>query len=119
MAKKELKKYYSIGEVAHLFNLTEPTLRYWEREFPQLAPKRGGRSVRFYTKEDIDLIGLIHHLVKEQGMTIAGARMRLKDRREETERLYDTLQRLRAVREKLMAMKQALDGITLPPASPV
>lgn len=109
---KQLKIYYSIGEVARMFGIPEPTLRFWEKEFPQLAPKKAGRNVRQYRKEDLETVKLIYHLVKERGMTLTGARQRMKDNREDTLRRFELVERLKAVREELMNMKLALDTFT-------
>ena len=106
---KNLKLYYSIGEVAEMFGVNESLLRFWEREFPQLNPKKAGRGIRQYRKEDIETLKLIYYLVKERGMTLPGARQRMKDRRESTLRNFETVERLKAIREELMAMKQELD----------
>ena len=53
---KNLKIYYSIGEVAQMFGVNESLLRYWEKRFPQLSPKKAGRDVRQYTQEDIEMV---------------------------------------------------------------
>ena len=71
---KELKLYYSIGEVAKMFDVNESLLRYWEKEFPIISPKKAGGNVRQYRKEDIENIRLVYHLVKEKGMTLQGAK---------------------------------------------
>ena len=76
---KELKLYYSIGEVADMFGVNPSLLRFWEKEFPQISPRTIGRGIRQYRKEDVETIGLIYHLVKEKGMTLPGARQRLKE----------------------------------------
>ena len=81
---KNLKLYYSISEVAAMFDVNESLLRFWEKEFPQLNPKKGGRGIRQYRKEDIETVKLIYHLVKERGMTLPGARQRMKDNKEAT-----------------------------------
>ena len=70
---KDLKMYYSISEVAKMFNVNESLLRYWEKEFPIIAPRKAGGNVRQYRKEDIENIRLVYHLVKEKGMTLQGA----------------------------------------------
>ena len=79
---KNLKLYYSIREVAEMFDVNESLLRYWEKEFPIIAPKKAGGNIRQYTKEDIENIRLVYHLVKEKKMTLAGARQRLKQNKE-------------------------------------
>ena len=109
---KNLKLYYSIGEVTEMFGVNESLLRFWEREFPQLNPKKAGRGIRQYRKEDIETLKLIYYLVKERGMTLPGARQRMKDRRESTLRNFETVERLKAIREELIGMRDALDAFT-------
>lgn len=107
---KSLKLYYSIGEVAEMFDVNPSLLRFWEKEFPQIAPRTTSRGVRQYTKEDLETIRLIYHLVKEKGMTLPGARQKLKDNKEATVRNFEIISRLKEIREELVAMKNALDG---------
>lgn len=109
---KKLKIYYSISEVAQMFNINESTLRFWEKEFPQLNPKKAGRGVRQYKAEDIEVIKLIHYLVKERGMTLPGARQRIKNNKETTMRNFEIVERLKAIREELAGMRDALDSFT-------
>ncbi len=109
---KELKLYYSIAEVADMFGVNASLLRFWEKEFPQISPRTTGRGIRQYRKEDVDTIGLIYHLVKERGMTLPGARQRMKDNKEATIRNFEIVDRLRAIREELVGMKLALDEFT-------
>ena len=109
---KDLKLYYSISEVAQMFDVNESLLRFWEKEFPQLSPKKGSRGVRQYRKEDIETVKLFYHLVKERGMTLPGARQRMKDNKENTLRNFEIVDRLKAIREELLRMKRALDGFT-------
>ena len=78
---KELKLYYSIGEVAEMLGLSETLLRYWEKAFPSITPKKAGRNVRQYSQEDIDQLRLVRHLVKDKGMKLAAARKALKNKR--------------------------------------
>ena len=109
---KELKLYYSISEVAGMFDVNESLLRFCEKEFPHLRPKKGGRGIRQYRKEDIETVKLIYHLVKERGMTLPGARQRMKDNKEATLRNFEIVERLRSIREELIGMKEALDAFT-------
>lgn len=106
-----LKLYYSVREVAEMMQLPEHTLRFWEKEFPALCPKKRTGGIRQYTKEDIELIRLIHHLVKEQGLTIKAARARLKASKQAVVDHQDIVERLKKVRAELMAMKSKLDEI--------
>ena len=110
--KKELKLYYSIGEVAKMFDVNESLLRYWEKEFPIISPKKAGGNVRQYRKEDIENIRLVYHLVKEKGMTLQGAKQKLKMNRETTIRTAEILDRLKLIREELVSMRKELDYLT-------
>ena len=109
---KPLKLYYSISEVARQFDVNESLLRYWEKEFPQLNPKKAGRGVGQYTQEDIETVKLIYHLVKERGMTLPGARKRLRDNKGQAVDNLDVVDRLKAIRAELVAMRDALDSFT-------
>ena len=73
-ADKDLKLYYSIGEVAEMFGVNDTLLRFWEREFPQIAPKKGARGIRQYTKRDIETVRVVYNLVKVRGLRIEAAR---------------------------------------------
>ena len=110
--ENELKLFYSISEVAEMFNVNESTLRFWEKEFPALAPKKAGRGIRQYQQKDIEFVRLIHHLVKEEGMTIPGARQRLKVNKDNTVKKVEVLERLKAIRKELAGMRDALDVFT-------
>ena len=109
---KELTLYYSISEVARMFDVNESLLRYWEKEFPMIAPKKTGGNVRQYRKEDIENIRLVYHLVKEKGMTLAGAKQRLKQNRESAASSAEIIERLKKVREELVSMRKELDYLT-------
>lgn len=109
-SEEKLKLYYSIGEVADMFGVNQSLLRFWEKEFPQIKPRTGGRGIRQYRKEDVETIGLIYHLVKEKGMTLPGARQKLKGNKDNAERNYEILNRLKAVKEELLAIRKELDG---------
>lgn len=106
---KDLKLYYSISEVAEMLNVNESLLRFWEKEFPQIAPKKAGRGIRQYRKEDVETVKLIYHLVKEKGMTLAGARQRLMDNKEGTTRNFEVVTRLKEIKDELLAIRKELD----------
>ncbi len=105
---KDLKLYYSIGEVAEMFGVKETLLRFWEKEFPQIAPKKTGRNIRRYTKEDIEQVRLVYNLVKVRGLKIAAAREALKKNKEGTVQTVEVVDRLRAVRAELQELRRAL-----------
>lgn len=106
---KNLKLYYSISEVAEIFGVNESLLRYWEKEFPKIAPKKNAKGTRQYTQEDIEEIRLVYHLVKERGMTLPGARQKLRDNRDGEQGKLAIITHLKAVKEELLAMKRELD----------
>lgn len=108
---KDLKLYYSIGEVAEMFDVNESLLRFWEKEFPIIKPKKNSKGTRQYRKEDLENIRLIYHLVKEKGMTLQGARQKLKDNKENTVQTYEIITRLQGIKDELLAMKKELDSI--------
>ena len=96
-----------------MLGVSESLLRFWEKEFPQITPKKAGRGIRQYRKEDIDTLKLIYHLVKEQGMTLQGARQRLEvDNKNQTTSNFELLERLRAIREELVGMRDALNAFS-------
>ena len=77
----EEKRYYSISEVSRITGLEQYVLRYWEKEFPALKPRKNKGGNRLYTPDDINLINRINHLRKKEGLTIPGVRQRLTMRR--------------------------------------
>ncbi len=111
-ANKNTKLYYSIREVAQKFDISESTLRYWEKEFPQLKPKTSNQNkIRQYTEKDIEQIRLIHNLVKIRGFKIAAARKMLNENRQGVDKSSEVLDNLLAVKEQLLDLKRRLDGL--------
>jgi DNA-binding transcriptional MerR regulator len=106
-----LKLYYNIREVAEMLQLPEYTLRFWEKEFPSLKPKKTGGG-RLYKQQDIDLLRLIYHLVKEQGLTIKAARERLKTSRQQVVDRQDIVARLKGIRAELMEIQAKLEELS-------
>jgi len=110
--KKEqgLKLYYSIKEVAQMVGLNVPTLRFWEKEFKEIAPRKTPNGVRFYGTNDIQQIRLVYYLLKVRGMTLAGARQRLKDNKNETVNQGEIYYRLEQIRGELLSLIDALEA---------
>ena len=109
---KNLKLYYSIKEVAEMFDLNESTLRYWETEFPYLRPKTSGSNkVRQYTQKDIEQIKLIHNLVKVRGFKLAAANRIINHNRNGADKTADVLNRLIAIRDDLQELKRQMDNL--------
>jgi DNA-binding transcriptional MerR regulator len=97
------KLYFSIGEVADMFEVNSSLIRFWEKEFPQLQPRKNGRGNRVYSKKDIELFKKIHHLVKEKGYTLEGAKNALRKR--------EVLDEGGALRAKLLHIRSELVSI--------
>lgn len=109
---KQLKLYYSIKEVAEMFGVNESLIRYWEKEFSDISPKRAGGKIRQYTKEDIENIRQVYYLVKEKGMTLAGAKQLLKQNKEGVRNTTELVNRLKQIRSELVCMRKELDYLT-------
>jgi DNA-binding transcriptional MerR regulator len=109
---KDLKLYYSIGEVAQMFNVTETLLRFWEKEFPTIKPQKAGRGIRQYTKADIEQVKLVYHLVKERGMTLQGARDTIRrDKSKTVNRNIEVIEKLKEIRSELQAIGRDMNGL--------
>lgn len=103
------KLYWSIGEVAAELGVNASLIRYWEKEFGTLRPRRTGRGDRLFTRKDIEQLQRIQHLVKEKGFTLAGAKEQLRAVEPTTAPDARTAlrERLERVREKLLALRGA------------
>lgn len=102
------KLYYSISEVAAMFKINQSNLRFWEKEFKQLKPRRNDRGTRFYTSEDIATIKKIVFLVEEQKLTLEGAKRRLNQKKDAVEKQQQLVERLKSIREELKGIANAL-----------
>ncbi len=102
------KLYYSIGEVAKAFNVNASLIRFWEKEFSVIKPKKNANGVRYFTKEDIEQIELIYHLVKERGYKLEGAKTYLKSHQKETLENFDIIRKLNSIKASLLELKASL-----------
>ncbi len=109
--KQPEKIYYSIGEVAAMFDLTVSNVRYWENEFDVLMPKKNSRGDRFFTKKDIENIRIIKMLMKEKGFTIEGAKKQLRESRDQLATRTKLVDSLTEIREFLSQLKLQLDEV--------
>lgn len=106
---KKLKLYYSIKEVAKMFDVSESLLRYWETEFPTLHPKTTSNNVRQYTEADIKQVRNIHNLVKVRGFKIAAARKMILKNPTVVDKSTEILNTLVSVRDELKEIRKQLD----------
>jgi DNA-binding transcriptional MerR regulator len=102
------KMYYSISEVSHLTGLSQSNLRFWEKEFKNLNPKRNDKGTRFYTKEDIETIKQIAFLVNEQKLTLDGAKRRLGQKKDTVAKQQQLVERLKRIRQELKGISNEL-----------
>ena len=102
------KLYYSIGEVSELFEVNASLLRFWESEFDCLKPQKNKKGNRLFTKEDINTIRIIYHLVKEKGYTLQGAREKMKQNREDVEKQIEIIDSLQKIKSFLLELKNDL-----------
>ncbi len=104
----EKKIYYSIGEVAEMFKVKVSLIRFWENEFSIIKPFRNKKGTRYFTPKDLDNFHLIYHLVKEKGMTLKGANQQLKDNREQTEKNFEVVKKLKEIKQLLVHIDKQL-----------
>lgn len=111
MPYKEMKVeklYYSIGEVAELFNVNTSLIRYWEKEFDIIKPKKNKKGNRLFVQKDIDHFHIIFHLVKERGMTLKGAKKKLRENKDDTYNNFEVIKSLKEIRELLLEIREGL-----------
>jgi DNA-binding transcriptional MerR regulator len=109
-SKLDHKLYYSISEVAEMTGLEPYVLRFWEKEFPLLKPKKNRAGNRSYQQKDIDLINQIKHLLYDEGYTIDGAKSKLKTLRYEDEEAKLVTEKMR-LKNLLMEVRKELSEL--------
>ena len=102
------KRYYGIGEVASAFGVNASLIRFWEKEFDVLQPKKNAKGNRKFTPEDIKNLQLIYHLVKERGFTLEGAKIHLKEEKQRILSNFELIQKLQKVKAELLKIKEEL-----------
>jgi DNA-binding transcriptional MerR regulator len=103
--KKVEKLFYSIGEVAEMLDVPVSTIRFWENEFDVLKPMKNKKGNRLFTPGDIKNLKIIHHLVKEEGMTLNGAKKRLSEKWDETDYKFEINESLQKIKAILLEIK--------------
>ncbi len=103
-----VKRYYGIGEVAKAFGVNTSLIRFWEKEFDVLQPKKNAKGNRKFTPQDIKNLQLIYHLVKERGFTLEGAKIHLKEDKQKTLSNFEVIQKLQKVKAELLKIKEQL-----------
>ncbi|MBP5612107.1 MAG: MerR family transcriptional regulator [Bacteroidales bacterium] len=103
------KSYYRIGEVAEMFGVNTSLIRFWEKEFDIIQPRKNKKGYRFFTQKDIENFHLIYHYVKERGMTLQGARQKLKDNRDDSVNNFSVVASLQQIRAMLLEIRDNLE----------
>ena len=102
------KRYYGIGEVANAFGVNTSLIRFWEKEFDVLKPKKNASGNRKFTPEDIKHLKFIYHLVKERGFTLEGAKTHLKEEKKQALSNFEIISKLENIKNQLIKIKQHL-----------
>jgi len=102
------KRYYGIGEVAKAFDVNTSLIRFWEKEFDILKPKKNAKGNRKFTPEDIKNLKFIYHLVKERGFTLEGAKTHLKEGKKQSLDTFEIIEKLEGIKAQLNKIKSQL-----------
>ncbi|WP_395053975.1 MerR family transcriptional regulator [Flavobacterium sp.] len=102
------KLYFSIGEIADAFDVNASLIRFWDKEFDILKPKKNAKGNRMFTQEDVKNLKLIYHLVKERGFTLDGAKTHLKEGQKKTLDKFEIISKLESVRAQLLSIKNSI-----------
>ena len=102
------KLYYSIGEVAKMFDVNASLIRFWEKEFDIIKPKKNKKGNRMFTQQDVDNFHLIFHLVKERGYTLQGAQDKIKGNKNDLENNLEVVTKLQNIKVFLQELKDVL-----------
>ena len=100
------KLFYKIGEVAKMFEVNVSLIRFWEKEFDILKPKKNKKGNRMFTKIDVNNLKIIYHLVKERGFTLEGAKMKLKENKKDTINNFEIVNHLKDIRGFLVKLRE-------------
>lgn len=105
------KKFYKIGEVADILGIPASTLRFWEKEFTILRPRRNAKNIRVYTPQDVETIRKLYYLVKEKGLKLDAAQKYLNKNRQVVDKTFEVVENLKKIREQLVGLQLALNSI--------
>ena len=103
-----IKRYYRIGEIAKAFNVNASLIRFWDKEFEALKPKKNAKGNRRFTPEDVQNLKLIYNLVKERGYTLEGAKTYLKEQDQKSLDNFKIISKLEGVKNELIKIKNQL-----------
>jgi len=102
------KLFYTIGEVAKMFDVNTSLIRFWEKEFDIIKPKKNKKGNRLFTQNDVDNFHIIYHLVKERGFTLQGAKDKLRQNKQETIDTFEVVKTLKKMKRFLLEIKSEI-----------
>lgn len=105
---KREKLFYSIGEVAEMLDVQTSAVRYWEKEFEILKPRKNRKGNRLFTPADVENLKIIYHLLKEKGLTIAGARKKMSENPGNLNKNMEVIESLGRIRDNLLEMRDSI-----------
>ena len=105
------KKFYKISDVAAILGIPATTLRYWEKEFTIIKPRRNAKNIRFYTPADIETIRKVYYLVKEKGLKLDAAQEQIRRNRANVDKRVEVIERLKGIKQELLELDEALSKL--------
>ena len=105
------KKFYKISDVAAILGIPATTLRYWEKEFTIIKPRRNAKNIRFYTPADIETIRKVYYLVKEKGLKLDAAQEQIRRNRANVDKRLEEIERLKSIKQELLEHDEALSKL--------
>lgn len=103
------KSYYKIKEASEIIGVPQSTLRYWEKEFPEISPRRSGSNQRYYTPQDLETLEIINYLLRTKGMKIEAAKEHLKHNKKNVSKRLQVIEKLQKVKSELELLLQSLN----------
>jgi len=103
------KLYFSMGEIAQKYNVKHSLIRYWEKEFDIITPKKNKKGNRLFTKKDLEAFDLIYDLVKRKGYTLDGAKLKIKDSRSDKFKKEEIIEKMKGIKSFLIDLENQLD----------
>ena len=105
------KKFYKISDVAAILGIPASTLRFWEKEFTIIKPRRNAKNIRFYTPADIETIRKVYYLVKEKGLKLDAAQEQIRRNRANVDKRFEVIERLKGIKQELLELDEALSKL--------
>lgn len=109
METRFTKSHYKISETADIIGVPQSTLRYWEKEFSELQPRRSSGNQRYYTPSDIELLQIISYLLHVKGMKIEGVKEQIRHNRKNISKRIEVISKLQEVRADLEIFLHSLN----------